>query len=73
MPDTGFAPDAGATREVVFPRELEEMVPAEKRAALRGVLANDPRPRYQHDPERLYGLDFAGQNIKFTVAESASR
>lgn len=64
---SGFAPDAGAPLEVVFPRELEEMVPAEKRAALRGVLANDPRPRYQHDPERVYGLNFAGQNIKFTV------
>lgn len=64
---SGFAPDAGATLQVVFPRELEEMVPAEKRAALRGVLANDPRPRYQHDPERVYGLNFAGQNIRFTV------
>ena len=65
---SGFAPDAGATLELEFPRELEERVPEEKRAALRGVLANDPRPRYQHDPERLYGLNFAGQNIKFTVA-----
>ena len=65
---SGFAPDAGATLEVEIPPELEEKVPEEKRTALRGVLANDPRPRYQHDPERLYGLDFAGQNIKFTVA-----
>ena len=65
---SGFAPDAGATLEVEFPRELEDKVPEEKRAALRGILSNDPRPRYQHDPERLYGLNFAGQNIKFTVA-----
>ena len=65
---SGFAPDAGATLEVEIPPELEEKVPEEKRTALRGILANDPRPRYQHDPERLYGLDFAGQNIKFTVA-----
>ena len=49
-------------------RSSEALVPAEKRAALRGVLANDPRPRYQNDPERVYGLQFAGQNIKFTVA-----
>ena len=64
---SGFAPDAGATLELEFPAELEERVPAEKRAALRGILANDPRPRYQHDPQRLYGLNFAGQNIRFTV------
>ena len=64
---SGFAPDAGETLAVEFPPDLEEKVPEEKRAALRGVLANDPRPRYQHDPERLYGLKFAGQNIKFTV------
>ena len=37
------------------------------RAALTGVLSRDPRPPYQHDPERVYGLDFAGVNIRFTV------
>ena len=42
-------------------------VPADKRAALTGVLSRDPRPPYQHDPERVYGLDFAGVNIRFTV------
>ncbi len=65
---SGFAPDAGATLELEFPAELEKKAPQDKRAALRGILANDPRPRYQHDPERVYGLKFAGQNIKFTVA-----
>lgn len=64
---SGFAPDAGAKLTVEFPPELEALVPAEKRAALRGVLQNDPRPRYQRDPERVYGLQFAGQNVKFTV------
>jgi len=64
---SGFAPDAGAKLAVEFPPALEALVPAEKRAALRGVLANDPRPRYQNDPERVYGLQFAGQNVKFTV------
>jgi hypothetical protein len=63
----GFAPDAGATLQVEIPEAFLEKIPADKRTALRGVLANDPRPRYQHDPERLYGLNFAGQNIKFTV------
>lgn len=64
---SGFAPDAGETLTVDFPPALEALVPAEKRAALRGVLQNDPRPRYQRDPERVYGLQFAGRNIKFTV------
>ena len=64
---SGFAPDAGKTLTVDFPPALEALVPAEKRAALRGILANDPRPRYQRDPERVYGLNFAGQNVKFTV------
>ena len=64
---SGFAPDPGATLEVDFPSELEARIPAEKRAALRGILENDPRPRYQHDPERVYGLRFGEKNIKFTV------
>ena len=65
----GFAPDPGETRPVVFAPGEEEKIPAEKRAALRGVLAQDPRPRYQKDPERLYGLRFAGRNVKFRVEE----
>ncbi len=64
---SGFAPDAGETLDVVFLPGTEEKIPAEKREALRGVLANDPRPRYQNDPGRVYGLRFGGQNVKFTV------
>lgn len=63
----GFAPDPGRTLTVAFLPGTEERIPAEKREALRGVLANDPRPRYQEDPERVYGLDFAGRNVKFRV------
>ena len=44
------------------------VVPADKRAALTGVLANDPRPRYQSDPDRAYAMDFAGLNVEFTVS-----
>ena len=54
---------------VSFPAELLEKVPQEKREALIGVLEQDPRPRYQKDPERVYGLSFAGMEIKFTVFE----
>ena len=42
---------------------------AQQRAGLMGVLACDPRPRYQEDPERVYGLVFAGKNVKFTVRD----
>ncbi len=63
----GFAPDPGRRLEVVFRPGLEERIPAEKRAALTGILANDPRPRYQNDPRRLYGLCFGAQNLRFRV------
>ena len=53
--------------EVSIPPELEALIPEEKRAALRGVLAHDPRPSYQHDPQREYGLDFAGCSVRFRV------
>ena len=57
----------GDTLAVDFPAALLERVPADRRAALTGILARDPRPSYQHDPERVYGLDFAGVNVRFTV------
>ncbi len=63
----GFAPDPGAVLRVSFAEGMEERVPEDKRAALRGVLANDPRPRYQKDPERVYAMDFAELNIRFRV------
>ena len=48
-------------------RSLLERIPADSREGLLGVLAGDPRPRYQEDPQRVYGLSFAGHNVKFTV------
>lgn len=44
-------------------------IPEERRAGLIGVLEQDPRPRYQNDPERIYGMGFAGHEVKFHVAE----
>ena len=63
----GFAPDPGDTLRVIYAEGTLEKIPEGKRAALTGVLANDPRPRYQSDPERIYGMGFAGMNVKFRV------
>ena len=64
----GFTDTAGAfLLQVCFPRELLELLPEDKRSAAIGVLSHDPRPRYQADETRVYGMDFAGWNIKFSV------
>ena len=47
--------------------DLLEKVPAAQQEALCAVLEADPRPRYQDDPQRVYGMTFAGQNVKFRV------
>lgn len=65
---SGFAADPGRTLSVTFAPGLETKVPDGKLAALRGVLANDPRPRYQKDPERVYAMEFAGIEVKFSVS-----
>ena len=54
---------------VEIPSALAARFPAEKLAALTGVLAQDPRPAYQHDPGRVYGMTFAGFDVKFTVSD----
>lgn len=64
---SGFAPDPGRTLAVDFAPGTAEKVPPDKLPALRGVLENDPRPRYQSDSGRVYGFAFAGMEIKFTV------
>ena len=66
----GFADAHREDRLAVdFPPQLEALVPPDKREALRGVLAGDPRPSYQRDPQRLYGLGFAGLQVRFTVED----
>ena len=54
--------------EVEIPPALLEHLPPERREALRDVLALDPRPRYQDDPQRIYGFPFAGCEVRFTVS-----
>ena len=64
----GFAAAAaGEELAVEIPPELLERVPPDRREALRAVLALDPRPRYQEDPQRVYGFVFAGLEVRFTV------
>ena len=53
--------------EVECPQPLLERFPEDRRAALLGVLAQDPRPAYQRDPERVYGFVFAGLDLRFSV------
>ena len=56
--------------DVKFPQELLEKLPADKQAAAVGVLSHDPRPSYQRKPGRVYGLNFAGFDIRFTVEDT---
>ena len=67
----GFAPQRGEALAVDFPAELLSRVPEDKRDALTGVLAQDPRPHYQSDPQRVYGMAFAGLEVRFRVADGA--
>ncbi len=67
----GFAQDAPQpTLTVDFPPDLLARVPVDRREALRAVLALDPRPSYQNDPTRIYGMRFADRNIRFTVKDN---
>ena len=66
----GFADTAGDfLLDVNFPEHLLAMLPEDKRDAAVGVLSHDPRPSYQKDPDRVYGLTFAGIDIRFTVSD----
>lgn len=57
------------TLEAVCPPELLRRLPLEKQGALLEVLGHDPRPTYQADSDRVYGMGFAGFNVRFTVRE----
>lgn len=64
----GFTDTAGEfLLQVDFPPALLAKLPENKREATIGVLSHDPRPSYQRDPDRVYGLPFAGFDIRFTV------
>ena len=64
----GYADEQSAYKlQVEFHESLLEKLPKDKRDALCECLADDPRPSYQDEPERVYGMSFAGFEIKFKV------
>ena len=64
----GFSAQAAVhALTVVFPEHWLNVVPEQERDALNAVLAQDPRPSYQNDPNRIYGFVFAGMEVKFMV------
>ena len=66
----GFAAEVfGHSLSVGFPEDMLALLPEDKRSAAIEMLAQDPRPAVQHDPERIYGLKFAGVEIRFRVVE----
>ena len=70
----GFTQHTGGHHLAVeYAPGLWEKVPREKREALTQVLAQDPRPAYQDDPDRVYGMEFAGFEVHFTVHEGLLR
>ncbi|MBQ2954395.1 MAG: tRNA (N6-threonylcarbamoyladenosine(37)-N6)-methyltransferase TrmO [Clostridia bacterium] len=66
----GFTEEKAAYHLAVdFPEELLRQMPENQRETLLGVLAQDPRPAYQHDENRVYGFAYAGMDIRFTVCD----
>lgn len=66
----GFTDTAGDfLLQVDFPEYLLNQLPNDKQQAAIGILSHDPRPSYQRKPERIYGISFAGFDIRFTVQD----
>ena len=63
----GFAGGEMRRLNVVFDDAVEEKIPADVKSALCGILACDPRPAYQDNPDRVYGFSFYGIEVKFRV------
>ena len=66
----GFAePVREYALEVVFPEQWMAQVPQRLREPVLGLLAQDPRPSYQNDPQRVYGVAFGGYDFRFRVSD----
>lgn len=67
----GFVKETKAHElQVTFPKELLKRLPDEKHKAVLGILRQDPRPGYDTDPKRVYGVEFAGFDVRFTVQDN---
>lgn len=65
---SGFADDCeNYSLEILNPEAVERSVPEDKAKNLLEILKNDPRPSYQHDPNREYTLDYSEYSVKFRV------
>ena len=53
--------------KVIIPEEIANVFSKAELSSLKGVLAQDPRPQYHNDPKRIYGMPFAGKDVKFKV------
>ncbi len=68
----GFTDSAGSfLLEVDIPQNLLNRVPEQHREALLATLTHDPRPSYQNSLDRIYGMEFAGMDVKFKVSEDS--
>lgn len=66
----GFAEEVfGDKLKVIIPDEFAKILPNDKLESLKAVLAGDPRPAYQEDPDREYSFEFAGFRVKFMVKD----
>lgn len=73
IPDAtaGYAAQGKAHKlQVIFPKELLDKLPQEKQSGLLECLADDPRPAYKNEPERVYGMAFSSFQIRFKVKEN---
>lgn len=68
---SGFVDASGWKElEVMIPENISAELSAEERRALSEILSQDPRPQYQDDPERIYGLLFGSRNVRFKVSDN---
>ncbi|MGN1479842.1 MAG: tRNA (N6-threonylcarbamoyladenosine(37)-N6)-methyltransferase TrmO [Acutalibacteraceae bacterium] len=68
--DAGFAKEtSGEKLKVIISKEFSDILGENETKILTAILANDPRPSYQNDPKRVYGFEFNGREIKFTVQD----
>ena len=55
--------------EVEIAEKWLAYIPKDKKESLIQVLSQDPRPPYQNDPKRIYGMEYAGMDVRFVVAD----